>query len=87
MEGEGYRPQSEQETGERSRVLLERELSESELSPRAYNVLTRNGIRTIGQLNELGAEDLLNMRNFGRRQVEEVREFLAELGLSLKNED
>jgi hypothetical protein len=51
------------------------------LSMRAYNCLRRSGLMTVGQVLEKGEEELLSLRNFGRKSYEELRDKLNELGL------
>jgi DNA-directed RNA polymerase subunit alpha len=51
------------------------------LSMRAYNCLRRSGLMTVGQVLEKGEEELLSLRNFGRKSYEELRDRLNELGL------
>lgn len=67
--------------------LLGRPLESLSLSERAYNTLTRQGVETVGQLSQCSRLDLLNIRNFGPNQVEEVKGKLAELDLTLNDED
>jgi DNA-directed RNA polymerase subunit alpha len=63
---------------------LERSIDELELPVRALNCLHREQIRTVGELIERTEDDLLAMRNFGSRSIEEVKERLAAEGLELK---
>lgn len=56
-----------------------------ELSVRPYNCLKRNGIHTLEQLLECSEEDLMNLRNFGQKSMEEIKQKLAERNLSLRN--
>lgn len=51
------------------------------LSMRAYNCLRRSGLMTVGQVMEKSEDDLLNLRNFGRKSYDELREKLEEFGL------
>lgn len=51
------------------------------LSMRAYNVLRRSGLVTIGQVMEKSEEELLALRNFGRASYDELREKLDEMGM------
>lgn len=53
------------------------------LSMRAYNCLRRSGLMTVGQVLEKSEEELLSLRNFGRKSYEELRDKLSELGLLL----
>jgi DNA-directed RNA polymerase subunit alpha len=63
---------------------MEMSIDELELPVRALNCLHREGIRTVGQLIEKTEEELLNMRNFGSRSIEQVKEKLTAIGLSLR---
>ena len=54
------------------------------LSVRSYNCLKREGIHTVGELVSRSEQDLLDIRNFGSKSIDEVKDKLAELGLSLK---
>jgi len=56
-----------------------------ELSVRSYNCLKREGIHTVGELVARSEEDLLDIRNFGSKSIDEVRDTLANLGLSLRD--
>lgn len=55
------------------------------LSVRSYNCLKREGIHTIGELVSHTEQDLLDIRNFGMKSIDEVKEKLQTLGLSLKS--
>lgn len=59
-------------------------IEELELSVRAFNCLKRQGVSTIGQLVECSESELLNIRNFGAKSIEEVKDKLADMELSLK---
>jgi DNA-directed RNA polymerase subunit alpha len=50
------------------------------LSVRAYNCLKRSGLMTVGQVLEKSEDELLSLRNFGRKSYDELRERLIELG-------
>jgi len=64
-------------------VLIE----ELELGVRSYNCLKREGIQTVGDLVSKTEAELLNIPNFGKKSIDEVKEKLAERGLSLRGED
>jgi DNA-directed RNA polymerase subunit alpha len=51
------------------------------LSVRAYNCLKRSGLMTVGAVLEKSEDELLSLRNFGRKSYDELRDKLAELGL------
>jgi DNA-directed RNA polymerase subunit alpha len=56
-----------------------------DLTVRSYNCLKREGIHTVSELVSRSEQDLLDIRNFGSKSIEEVKEKLAEMGLSLKD--
>ena len=58
-----------------------------ELSVRSYNCLKRAGINTVGELVNKTAEDMMKVRNRGRKSLDEVLAKLKELGLSLKESE
>ena len=58
-------------------------IDELELSVRSYNCLKRAGINTVEELTNKTAEDMMKVRNLGRKSLEEVLGKLKELGLSL----
>jgi DNA-directed RNA polymerase subunit alpha len=52
---------------------------------RSYNCLKREGIHTVGELISRSEQDLLDIRNFGAKSIDEVKAKLVEMGLSLKD--
>jgi DNA-directed RNA polymerase subunit alpha len=56
-----------------------------QLTVRSYNCLKREGIHTVGELISRSEQDLLDIRNFGAKSIDEVKAKLAEMGLSLKD--
>src|SRR5207237_5894537 len=50
------------------------------LSVRAYNCLKRSGLMTVGQVLEKSEDELLSLRNFGRKSYDELRDKLVEMG-------
>lgn len=54
------------------------------LTQRSYNCLKREGIHTVGELVSRTEQDLLDIRNFGMKSIDEVKEKLQAMGLSLK---
>lgn len=64
--------------------VLELNIDELELSVRSYNCLKRAGINTVEELTNKTADDMMKVRNLGRKSLEEVLTKLKELGLSLK---
>jgi len=72
--------------GEEQQKLLEnlnRSVDELELSVRSYNCLKNANIRTIGELVQKNESEMLKTRNFGRKSLNEIKEILANMGLSL----
>ena len=65
--------------------VLELNIDELELSVRSYNCLKRAGINTVEELTNKTADDMMKVRNLGRKSLEEVLAKLKELGLSLKS--
>ena len=75
-----------QEEGTKEKVL-ELSIEELDLSVRSYNCLKRAGINTVEDLANRTEEDMMKVRNLGRKSLEEVLNKLAELGLVLKPSD
>lgn len=61
---------------------LSKSVEELELSVRSYNCLKNANIQTIGQLVAKSEADMLKTKNFGRKSLNEIREILADMGLS-----
>lgn len=76
----------EKEDNEKEKVL-EMNIDELELSVRSYNCLKRAGINTVEELTNKTSEDMMKVRNLGRKSLEEVLAKLKELGLSLNTSD
>ncbi|HIZ79831.1 MAG TPA: DNA-directed RNA polymerase subunit alpha [Candidatus Lachnoclostridium stercorigallinarum] len=73
----------EKEDNEKEKVL-EMNIDELELSVRSYNCLKRAGINTVEELCNRTPEDMMKVRNLGRKSLEEVLAKLKELGLQLR---
>jgi DNA-directed RNA polymerase subunit alpha len=67
--------------------LLEMVIEELDLSVRSYNCLKRAGINTVDDLIRRTEEDMMKVRNLGKKSLQEVKEKLAALGLSLRDSD
>lgn len=68
--------------------ILEMNIEDLDLSVRSYNCLKRAGINTVNELVQKSEEDMMKVRNLGRKSLEEVKKKLEELGLSLaENEE
>lgn len=76
----------EKEENEKEKVL-EMNIDELELSVRSYNCLKRAGINTVEELCNRTSEDMMKVRNLGRKSLEEVLAKLKELGLQLNPND
>ncbi|MCL5038971.1 MAG: DNA-directed RNA polymerase subunit alpha [Firmicutes bacterium] len=64
--------------------LLEMTIEEMELSVRSYNCLKRAGLNTVGDIAEKTEEEMMKVRNLGKKSLEEVKLKLAGMGLSLR---
>jgi DNA-directed RNA polymerase subunit alpha len=67
--------------------VLEMTIEELDLSVRSYNCLKRAGLNTVQELTQKSEEDMMKVRNLGRKSLEEVQEKLAELGLGLRKDE
>ncbi len=77
---------TDQEDDKKEKVL-EMTIEELDLSVRAYNCLKRAGINTISELVQRNQEDMMKVRNLGRKSLEEVEQKLEALNLSLRPSD
>lgn len=86
------------ETGKDMEIMVEREeeeeasvldmtIEELDLSVRSYNCLKRAGVNTVEELIQKTEEDMMKVRNLGRKSLEEVQSKLASLGLALRPKD
>lgn len=69
---------------EKRNKLLEMTIEELDLSVRSYNCLKRAGINTVEELIQRNEEEMMKVRNLGKKSLEEVISKLSELGLSLR---
>ncbi len=76
----------EKEENQKEKVL-EMTIEELDLSVRSYNCLKRAGINTVEDLSNKSEEDMMKVRNLGRKSLEEVINKLLGLGLCLKKEE
>ncbi len=67
--------------------ILEMTIEELDLSVRSYNCLKRAGINTVEELVQRNEEEMMKVRNLGRKSLEEVQQKLTGLGLSLRNNE
>lgn len=73
--------QPQQSDGKHGSISIE----ELELSVRAYNCLKRANINSLGELLKLSYDDLMNIKNFGKKSADEVIERLRQFGLALSD--
>jgi DNA-directed RNA polymerase subunit alpha len=80
-------PEQTEEISERGmdkmNEVLNRSVEELELSVRSYNCLKNANIQTIGELVQKTEAEMLRTKNFGRKSLNEIKEILANMGLSL----
>ena len=88
--------ESDEDGGEKPTIFESREEPENEdlgktiddmdLTVRSYNCLKRENIETVRDLVQLSENDLTNIRNFGVKSIEEIKDKLADMGLSLRSD-
>ena len=76
----------EKEESKKERIL-EMNIEDLDLSVRSYNCLKRAGINTVEELVQRDEEEMMKVRNLGRKSLEEVQAKLSALGLSLRAHD
>lgn len=79
-------PEPEEEEDEQNKNL-EMPIEELELSVRSYNCLKRAGINSVEDLTQRTVEEMMKVRNLGKKSLEEVENKLDELGLALKKSE
>ncbi len=67
--------------------ILEMNIEDLDLSVRSYNCLKRAGINTVEELVQRDEEEMMKVRNLGRKSLEEVQQKLSALGLSLRTSE
>jgi len=75
-----------EETENNKEKILEMTIEELDLSVRSYNCLKRAGINTVEELIRKSDEEMMKVRNLGKKSLEEVQNKLKELGLNLRKE-
>ena len=83
---EGMEIMVEKEENQKEQAL-EMTIDELELSVRSFNCLKRAAINTVEELTHRSEEDMMKVRNLGKKSLDEVKHKLEELGLSLKQSD
>ncbi len=74
-------------SGDKMQKILEKTIEEMELSVRSYNCLKRAGIHTVEDLTKKTEDDMLKVRNLGKKSLDEVILKLESLGLKLKDKE
>jgi DNA-directed RNA polymerase subunit alpha len=67
--------------------VLAQPIEDLDLTVRSYNCLKREGVTTVGELIQKTEDDLLEIRNFGQKSIDEVKAKLEEMGLGLKSKE
>ncbi|NLX91429.1 MAG: DNA-directed RNA polymerase subunit alpha [Firmicutes bacterium] len=75
-----------EEEENKTEKVLEMTIEELDLSVRSYNCLKRAGINTVEELIRRSEEEMMKVRNLGKKSLEEVTNKIAELGLSLRKD-
>jgi DNA-directed RNA polymerase subunit alpha len=78
----GPEPGEDEQSG-----ILAKPIEDMDLTVRSYNCLKREGVTSVGELVQKSEEDLLEIRNFGQKSIDEVKAKLEEMGLGLRNKD
>ena len=77
---------SEQDEEDKEKIM-EMTIEDLDLSVRSYNCLKRAGINTVYELTEKTEDEMMKVRNLGRKSLEEVENKMANLGLTLKDKN
>ena len=67
--------------------VMEMTIEDLDLSVRSYNCLKRAEINTVADLMQKSEDDMIKVRNLGRKSLEEVKKNLQELGLTLAEKE
>jgi len=78
----GPEPGEDEQSG-----ILAKPIEDMDFTVRSYNCLKREGVQTVGDLVQKSEEDLLEIRNFGQKSIDEVKAKLDEMGLGLKSKE
>src|SRR5699024_1325580 len=77
----------EEKEEDQKEKVLEMTIEELDLSVRSYNCLKRAGINTVQELSTKSEEDMMKVRNLGRKSLDEIKSKMDELGLELRSDD
>jgi DNA-directed RNA polymerase subunit alpha len=83
----GKEAASEAAGSSKEKSVMDTTIEELELSVRSYNCLKRANIQAVGDLVKYTEADLMNVRNFGAKSLDEINDKLKVLGLSLRKEE
>ncbi|MGH2817611.1 MAG: DNA-directed RNA polymerase subunit alpha [Actinomycetota bacterium] len=86
-EGSGGLVLGPEQTEDEQTGVLAKPIEDMDLTVRSYNCLKREGVTTVGELVQKAEEDLLEIRNFGQKSIDEVKAKLEEMGLTLKQKE
>jgi DNA-directed RNA polymerase subunit alpha len=86
-EGSGGLVLGPEQTEDEQTGVLAKPIEDMDLTVRSYNCLKREGVTTVGELVQKSEEDLLEIRNFGQKSIDEVKAKLEEMGLSLRQKE
>ena len=75
----------QQQEEKSTNTKLDWKIEDLNLSVRSYNCLKRANINTVGELTQKTEEEMMKVRNLGRKSLKEVVQKLREIGLDLKN--
>ena len=86
-EGSGGLVLGPEQTEDEQTGVLAKPIEDMDLTVRSYNCLKREGVTTVGELVQKAEEDLLEIRNFGQKSIDEVKAKLEEMGLGLRQKE
>jgi DNA-directed RNA polymerase subunit alpha len=86
-EGSGGLVLGPEQTEDEQTGVLAKPIEDMDLTVRSYNCLKREGVTTVGELVQKAEEDLLEIRNFGQKSIDEVKAKLEEMGLNLRQKE
>jgi DNA-directed RNA polymerase subunit alpha len=86
-EGSGGLVLGPEQTEDEQTGVLAKPIEDMDLTVRSYNCLKREGVTSVGELVQKAEEDLLEIRNFGQKSIDEVKAKLEEMGLSLRQKE
>jgi DNA-directed RNA polymerase subunit alpha len=77
----------EENEGNEQKKLLEKTIEELDLSVRSYNCLKKSNINTFGNIIDKTEEEIMSIKNLGKKSFEEIKEKVKEFGYNLKGSD